>query len=51
MEVIDPIPFELDVDDLLDWLDELWESGYLTDWTYEDYLDFRKTIEACGDYE
>ncbi|MBN1795668.1 MAG: right-handed parallel beta-helix repeat-containing protein [Sedimentisphaerales bacterium] len=42
---------EVNINELLDWWDELWKSGDLEDWTYDDYLDFRKAIESCDDYE
>ncbi|MBN1796844.1 MAG: right-handed parallel beta-helix repeat-containing protein [Sedimentisphaerales bacterium] len=40
------IKVEINVDELLDWWDKLWQSGDLADWTYDDYLDFRDAIKS-----
>ena len=39
----------VDVDSLVDWLDEVWLSGELSDaMTEEEYLEFKETIEQSG---
>jgi hypothetical protein len=32
--------------DMIDWLDELWESGEVGDMTYQDYIEFREAIKS-----
>jgi hypothetical protein len=36
---------KVDVNDLLNWWDSLWENNELPDWTYKQYLGFRQSIE------
>jgi len=44
-------PPQPDVQELLEWLDELWQTGDLKEiMTYDEYLEFRKAVEESADY-
>lgn len=43
-EASEPVSYEELIPELVEWLDQKWQSGEI-DWSEEDYLDFRKKIQ------